>query len=83
MVRSSFELPLAFYDLSDLGETEQEQEIQNLARREIDTPFDLSSDLLLRVKLLKLDEHSHVVLSNMHHIASDGWSMGVFFRELS
>ena len=83
VVRSSFELPLAFYDLSDLGETEQEQEIQNLARREIDTPFDLSSDLLLRVKLLKLDEHSHVVLSNMHHIASDGWSMGVFFRELS
>ena len=33
--------------------------------------------------LLKLREHEHVVLGNMHHIISDGWSMGILADELA
>ncbi|MEO0645546.1 MAG: amino acid adenylation domain-containing protein, partial [Cyanobacteria bacterium J06650_10] len=45
--------------------------------------FDLSRDLMLRVALVKVNEHEHVLQIVMHHIASDGWSMGVFMKELS
>ena len=45
-------------------------------------PFDLTRDLLLRGALLRLDEHEHVLLLTMHHIASDGWSLSVLWREL-
>src|SRR4029078_9225426 len=38
---------------------------------------------LIRLKLLKLDLDKHVLLITMHHIVSDGWSMGIFFKELS
>ena len=37
---------------------------------------------LLRVRLLKLGEQEHVLLRTLHHIVSDGWSEGVFHREL-
>ena len=46
-------------------------------------PFDLAKDLLVRARLLKLSEDEHVLLFTMHHIISDGWSMGVLFKELA
>src|SRR4029078_4920825 len=46
-------------------------------------PFDIASDLLLRVTLLRLDAAEHVLLFESHHIAFDGWSRDVVFRELS
>jgi amino acid adenylation domain-containing protein len=45
-------------------------------------PFDLSRDLMLRGALVRLGEREHVVLLALHHIASDGWSLGVLAREL-
>jgi amino acid adenylation domain-containing protein len=45
--------------------------------------FDLRRGPLLRVKLLRVSEQEHVLVLAMHHIISDGWSAGVFFRELS
>ena len=46
-------------------------------------PFDLGAGPLLRATLLVLGEDEYVLLLTMHHIVSDGWSMGVFIRELS
>ena len=46
-------------------------------------PFDLHRGPLLRVVLLRVDASRHVLLLLMHHIVSDGWSMGVLFRELT
>jgi amino acid adenylation domain-containing protein len=63
--------------------SEPEKEAQRLAQIEAYTPFDLSQTPLLRVTLLKLEPQKHVLLINMHHIASDGWSMGVLIREFS
>ena len=38
---------------------------------------------MLRATLIKLSEQEHILLLVMHHIASDGWSMGILMRELS
>ncbi len=61
----------------------RERAARRLARRRRSAPFDLSSGPLLRAKLLRLDEEEHVLLLTMHHIVSDGWSMGVLVRELA
>ncbi|WP_244422290.1 condensation domain-containing protein, partial [Bradyrhizobium sp. ORS 285] len=45
-------------------------------------PFDLSEDRLLRVALLQLSPDMHVLALSMHHIVSDGWSMGVLVGEI-
>ena len=50
---------------------------------EAQRPFDLAQDLMLRATLIKLSEQEHILLLVMHHIASDGWSMGILMRELS
>ncbi|MGZ3457617.1 MAG: amino acid adenylation domain-containing protein, partial [Archangium sp.] len=46
-------------------------------------PFDLIRGPLFRATLLKLSPQEHVLLLTMHHIVSDGWSMGVFIREVA
>jgi len=45
-------------------------------------PFDLARGPLLRCTLFRSEPERHVLLVNMHHIVADGWSMGIFFREL-
>ena len=45
--------------------------------------FDLSIGSLLKVELLKVASDNHILLLNLHHIISDGWSMGILFKELS
>ncbi|KAG0324869.1 hypothetical protein BG004_003347, partial [Podila humilis] len=46
-------------------------------------PFDMERGPLVRVKLIQLAEEEHIFLLTVHHIVSDGWSMGVMFRELN
>jgi len=76
-------LPLPVVDLTDLPEAEREVEAQRRAQEEVRQPFDLAEGPLLRAQLLKLDEEDHVALLTMHHIVSDGWSMGVLVREIA
>jgi len=54
-----------------------------LARRQAARPFDLAAGPLLRALLLRLGDHRHVLLVTLHHIVSDGWSLGVLVREAS
>ncbi|MET0396224.1 MAG: condensation domain-containing protein, partial [Longimicrobiaceae bacterium] len=70
-------------DLSGLAGADREAEVRRRATEEAELPFDLAAGPLFRAALLRLDETSHVLLLSMHHVVSDGWSMGVFFRELS
>lgn len=70
-------------DLSTLQETQQRTSVENLISEEAFTPFNLASGPLIRLKLFKLSSNEHILLLNMHHIISDGWSMGIFFKELS
>jgi hypothetical protein len=66
-----------------LAEEEREGEARRLAIEEAQLPFDLSRGPMLRASLLKLDAEDYVVLLTMHHIASDGWSIGILIREVA
>jgi amino acid adenylation domain-containing protein len=76
----AFRLPVI--DLSDLPTHEQELEIQRLDVEEARLPFHLARGPLFRAVLLRLAADDHVLLLTMHHVVSDGWSMGVLYREL-
>lgn len=73
---------LVHADLSPLTAEERERELARRMADEADRPFDLRRDLMLRAQLLRCGEDDHVLLLTMHHIASDGWSVGVLCHEL-
>ena len=75
--------PKPIWELTMVNLEGKEAAAEKLAYAEAQTPFDLTKSPLLRVKLLKLQPEKHILLINMHHIISDGWSIGVFVRELS
>ncbi|MFP2902408.1 amino acid adenylation domain-containing protein, partial [Corallococcus sp. 4LFB] len=77
---AAWTLPLT--DLSSLPEDQRENEARKLADEEARRPFRLATGPLLRSALVRLAEGSHLLLVTMHHIVSDGWSMGVLVREL-
>src|SRR5262249_3505299 len=64
-------------DLSRLPEATREEETRRLIREEVQRPFDLATGPLMRARLLRLSQEEHVLLLSLHHIVSDGWSMGV------
>ncbi|HSX62871.1 MAG TPA: condensation domain-containing protein, partial [Tahibacter sp.] len=74
---------IRWHDLSALDATAREDALQQLADAEVDTAFDLSSDLMLRTAIVKLADREHAVLFTVHHIAADGWSMGVLVKEFA
>ena len=83
VVTPTVPLPMPVLDLRQTPQPEREQEIQRLAIAEARKSFDLARGPLLRTTLLRLDDAQHVLLLTMHHIVSDGWSVGIFIRELS
>ncbi|HZG43283.1 MAG TPA: condensation domain-containing protein, partial [Longimicrobium sp.] len=76
-----FTLPVD--DLSGLAEADREAAVRRRVGDEALRAFDLAAGPLFRAALLRLGADEHVLLLSMHHIVSDGWSMGVLFRELS
>ena len=76
-------LPLPLIDLQDLPLDQRQAVAEQKAAEEVRQPFDLAQGPLLRAKLLRLDAEEHVLLLIMHHIIADGWSIDVFFRELT
>jgi amino acid adenylation domain-containing protein len=69
-------------EIIDLQEyPQQTADVQRLANTHAQEPFDLNTGPLFKAKLLQLSKQKNVLLLNMHHIISDGWSMGVFKRE--
>lgn len=77
----TFTLPVL--DLQEYPPGEQESQVQRLAQAEAQRSFDLTNSPLLRATLLRLSEQQHVLLLTMHHIITDGWSLGVLVQELS
>ncbi|MER7843975.1 non-ribosomal peptide synthase/polyketide synthase [Kitasatospora sp. NPDC096077] len=68
------ELPVTDLDPADLDA---------LLERTADTPFDLAAGPLLRARLVRTGEREHVLVLAVHHIATDGWSIGVLGRDLA
>jgi amino acid adenylation domain-containing protein len=72
---------LPVLDLRKVPEIEREAQVRALARAEGQQAFDLAQGPLFRAILVHLDAEEHVLLLTLHHIISDGWSQGVFWRE--
>ncbi|QSQ26356.1 amino acid adenylation domain-containing protein [Pyxidicoccus parkwayensis] len=70
-------------DLRDTPTENREAEALRLAREEARAPFDLATGPLLRLTLIRLDAHEHLLVVVMHHIVSDGGSFAILARELS
>ncbi|HEX2093612.1 MAG TPA: amino acid adenylation domain-containing protein, partial [Longimicrobiaceae bacterium] len=70
-------------DLSGIPAEAREAEALRIVADEGRLPFDLECGPLLRVRLVRLAERDHVLVLALHHIVSDGWSMGVLFREVA
>ncbi|HEY9430810.1 MAG TPA: amino acid adenylation domain-containing protein, partial [Blastocatellia bacterium] len=73
---------LEIEDLTGLVQEEREEKARTAMKAEAGTGFDLGRGPLLRARVLKLEEEKHLALFTMHHIVSDGWSMGVLAREV-
>lgn len=82
IIQENVAVPLLVKDLSAHQE-DGETAVRTLARNEIQKPFDLQRGPLVRACLLKLAEQDHVLVVTMHHIVSDGWSLGILVREVS
>lgn len=83
VVAPSLTVQMPVLDLGNLPATEREQEANRLANEEASRPFDLTRGPLIRAKLLRLGTAESLFLLTLHHIVADGWSLGIFFRELS
>ena len=82
-IQSEKTFELRTIDLSEKPEEEQKQALKKLSDEAATAQFDLSSDLLLRTCLVKVDSDKHILLLTMHHIASDGWSLSILIKEFS
>nr|QEO74126.1 condensation domain-containing protein [uncultured bacterium] len=75
-------LPVAVFDLSGLPAAAREAEVRRIAAAEARRPYDLAHGPLVRCTLVRLGELEHALFVGMHHIVADGWSLGIFVREL-
>ena len=83
VISDEVEFAVTVIDLEDWEEGEREKEIQRLAQQEAEQAFDLMRGPLLRARLIGVGKQDHVLLLTMHHIVSDGWSMGVMVKEVA
>ncbi|MFN8596435.1 MAG: amino acid adenylation domain-containing protein [Anaerolineae bacterium] len=83
IIAPTLTIALPIVDLRALPDDQHEAEAVRLATADVCQPFDLARGPLLRAHLLCIAEDDHVIVLTMHHIVSDGWSMGVLTHELA
>ena len=83
VISSDITLKLTVIDLRELPSDQREAQVHRLALEEAEQPFNLEREPLWRVQLLHLTEGEHLFLQTVHHIIFDGWSYGMFMRELA
>ncbi|NTX04443.1 non-ribosomal peptide synthetase, partial [Myxococcus sp. CA040A] len=77
------ELPVTVVKVQGQTPDAVRQEVERLLREEYLRPFNLSTGPLVRALLLETSPTEHFLALNMHHIVSDGWSMGVLTQEVA
>ncbi|MBJ6362364.1 condensation domain-containing protein, partial [Paenibacillus sp. GCM10012307] len=83
IVEESILWRLSIEDLASLPEDVRWERAVGLAELEATAPFDLETGPLFRIRLIRIGESDHLLLVNLHHIISDGWSTGILMQELS
>ncbi|PFJ06741.1 non-ribosomal peptide synthetase, partial [Bacillus cereus] len=68
-------------DVTMLSPEDREEEVKRLIQQETEMPFDLGEGPLIRASMLQVGEEEWILLCTLHHIISDGWSMGVLLEE--
>ncbi len=76
------EFHLPQQDLRSIAEADREEKLIELLQRDAAEPFDLARGPLFRARLYRVGEKEHVLMCVMHHTIGDGWSSGVFVREI-
>ncbi|HTU46962.1 MAG TPA: amino acid adenylation domain-containing protein [Bryobacteraceae bacterium] len=82
-ISSDWTVRLRRIDVSSMDAASIDDEVHGLAVREVMRPFDLTNGPLFRALLIRAAPDRHHLVLTMHHTASDGWSMGVLYRELA
>jgi amino acid adenylation domain-containing protein len=82
VINPSAPIKLEIVDLQQDPITEQQATVQAYLYQASRKPFNLATDLMLRCCLVRLAPNQHIFLATMHHIASDAWSMGLFWQQL-
>jgi acyl-CoA synthetase (AMP-forming)/AMP-acid ligase II len=75
-------VPLIYQDLSKFARTRREAATRQAMQQELGHLFDLARGPLIRARLLRLAERTHLLLISMPSMVQDGWSLGVFMNEL-
>ncbi|MEP6933907.1 MAG: amino acid adenylation domain-containing protein, partial [Nitrospirota bacterium] len=70
-------------DLTGLPDEDREASVMRCAEEEAHRPFALERDLLIRARLLKVQDDAHILLVTVHHIAADAWSLAVVTNEVA
>ncbi|MFW6359359.1 MAG: condensation domain-containing protein, partial [Chroococcales cyanobacterium] len=83
VVAPNVNFELSVVNMPNVAVNERDRISQSLATTEAQRPFNLTTDLPLRVTLLQFDATEAVLLLTLHHIVADGWSLGVLIRELA
>ena len=83
VIESTPAIELPVIDLRGLSELEHEREVARLANEASQQLFDLARGPLMSSMLLRLGEEEYILLFTMHHIISDGWSIGVLVKEVA
>lgn len=82
IVKDELKIRIPIVDLQNFEIARRETEARRLAEAEVLKPFDLSLAPLIRLKLYQTSEQEHSLLVIVHHTIADGWSFGVFLKEL-
>ncbi|WP_257165475.1 amino acid adenylation domain-containing protein [Bradyrhizobium sp. SRS-191] len=81
-IAPSVDFRLEQSDLSQLARDEREERLSTAIVRHAQHRFDLTCAPLIAAELIKLGERDHALLLNLHHVITDGWSVGVLLRDL-
>ncbi|NIO80385.1 MAG: amino acid adenylation domain-containing protein, partial [Candidatus Aminicenantes bacterium] len=82
-IQPPYQFKIPVLDWSRDEETQQSQKVSQWVREEGQRPFDFKKGPLLRVTLLKLKEHEHLLVLTEHHLVHDGWTQGVLLKEFT
>ncbi|MCE3296530.1 MAG: non-ribosomal peptide synthetase, partial [Crocinitomicaceae bacterium] len=81
MVLKKWDPEFHYFDLNEQSAEDRERFVQTYRDKDLNTPFDLSKDVLMRVYLFRLSENSFQVIWSHHHIIMDGWCIGILLKE--
>ncbi len=81
-IATSLEVKISVVGLSSSAAQEKEAELKRFIRAEVRRPFNLETGPLIRISLVRMSEEEHVLLVILHHIISDGWSVGILISEM-